>query len=397
MKFNARISAAIECLDQIFDGRRAGQVLSDWGRAHRFAGSGDRNAIRDMVYDALRCRRSFASIGGDASARGVMIGWCLAQGSGGHESLDDVFSGKEHAPSSLTLEELRAIETASPMTFGQRTDWPDWLVPEAERSLGAEMTDVLCELRHRAPVFLRVNLLKSDVGTAAEALSAEGIETETVDGTDTALKVTQNPRRVAGSRAFRDGLVELQDAASQRVIQACAEFIPDRDVLDYCAGGGGKTLAVAAYGPSHLVAHDGDPRRMGELPDRLKRAGAIADIVHSKDQKDRRSYFDLVIVDAPCSGTGSWRRDPQAKWTLTQDRLNQLIGMQKEILSEAATIVRPGGVLVYATCSFLACENADQVDAFLANVPGWSLEYAHQDLPSGAGDGFYSAHLRRAH
>jgi len=397
MKFNARISAAIECLDQIFEGRRAGQVLSDWGRAHRFAGSGDRNAIRDMVYDALRCRRSFASIGGDASARGVMIGWCLAQGLGEDTVLDDVFSGTDHAPNSLTPEERRAIETAPQMTFSQRMDWPDWLVPEAERSLGAQITDVLSELQRRAPVFLRVNLLKSNCGAAAKALSAEDVETETVDGTVTALKVTQNPRRVAVSRAFRDGLVELQDAASQRVVQACSEFIPGRNVLDYCAGGGGKTLAVAAYGPSHLVAHDGDPRRMGELPDRLKRAGAAADIVNSKDLRDRKGSFDLVIVDAPCSGTGSWRRDPQAKWTLTQDRLNQLVGMQNEILLEAATFVRPGGVLVYATCSFLTCENADQVDAFLADVPGWSLEYAHQDLPSGAGDGFFAAHLRRAH
>ncbi|MFZ5961608.1 RsmB/NOP family class I SAM-dependent RNA methyltransferase [Thalassococcus sp. BH17M4-6] len=377
----ARVQAAIEVLDRIGDGTPAEQALTNWARGARYAGSGDRAAVRDHVFDVLRTRRSSAARGGGAGGRALMRGRMLLQG----VDPETIFTGEGHAPAPLGADEL--VAGADPDAV-DLMDLPDWLIPLFEASLGADARPVADALRHRAPVFLRVNTLKADLDKAQAALSDDGIATQPHDLSPTALEVLENPRRIAGSAAFRDGLVELQDAASQAVV----DLLPlrrDARVLDYCAGGGGKALAMAARTGGQVFAHDADPGRMRDLPARATRADAQVVPVPSPTGR-----YDLVLCDAPCSGSGAWRRAPEGKWALTPDRLQDLCATQAEILDTAQGFVAPGGVLAYATCSVLRDENHAQIAAFLDRTPGWQLAGERQFLPSDGGDGFYLACLK---
>jgi 16S rRNA (cytosine967-C5)-methyltransferase len=206
-----------------------------------------------------------------------------------------------------------------------------------------------------------------------------------------ALEVTGNARKVQASQAYREGLVELQDASSQAVVEA----LPLADgmrVLDHCAGGGGKTLAMAARAGLTPYAHDIAPRRMADLPERARRAGIMVTLT---EKPEAAAPYDLVLVDAPCSGSGSWRRDPEGKWALTPERLEGLLAEQASILDRAAAMVGPGGALAYATCSLLAAENWTQVDRFLSRTGGWVREVERSFSPLDGGDGFYLCVLRR--
>jgi len=302
----------------------------------------------------------------------------------GQEAL---FSGEGHAPPVPTAADAgRAPEGAEAL------DLPDWLLPELRDSLGAELEPVAAALRLRAPVFLRVNLGKTDVAGAVAALAEAGIAAEPHGLAATALAVTANARKVQTSRAYLDGLVELQDAASQAVVERLT-LTDGMRVLDHCAGGGGKTLAMAARARLALYAHDANPRRMADLPVRARRAGAGVTLT-ARPEAD--APYDLVLVDAPCSGSGSWRRDPEGKWALTPDTLARLEGEQAAILDRAAAMLAPGGVLAYATCSVLRRENAAQVHALLARRPGWRTVAEQVFSPLSGGDGFYVALLRRA-
>lgn len=378
---SARLAAAIEVLDRILSGTPAERALTNWGRANRFAGSGDRAAVRDVVFEALRRRRSAAALGGGLTGRGLVLGLMRAAGS------EALFSGEGHAPAPPRAEEAgRAPEAAEAL------DMPDWLIPELTASLGDVCDAVCAALRQRAPLFVRANLGKTTRDGAVAALADEGIVAVPHPLADTALEVVEGARKVQASAAYREGLVELQDAASQAVV-AALPLVDGMGVLDHCAGGGGKTLAMAARAQMRLVAHDAAPRRMADLPARAARAGA--QVTLSERPEDLGPY-DLVLVDAPCSGSGSWRRDPEGKWALTADRLEAVIATQAAILDRAAAMVTPGGVLAYATCSLLQRENAGQVAAFRARQPGWALVSEQVILPTSGGDGFYSAILRRA-
>lgn len=367
-------------LDRVLAGEPAEKALTNWGRASRFAGSGDRAAVRDLVYDALRRRASAAALGGGPGGRGLVLG--LARESG-QEAL---FNGEGHAPPPPGPE-----EAGREPTIEERLDLPVWLVPELRESLGASFAAVAEAMRSRAPVFLRVNLGKTDVGGAIAALAAEGIGVRPHGLATTALEVTENARKVQGSDAYRTGLVELQDASSQAVIEALP-LADGMKVLDHCAGGGGKTLAMAARARLTLAAHDANPRRMADLPERAKRAGARISLT---ERPEAGAPYDLVLVDAPCSGSGSWRRDPEGKWRLTPETLGRLQETQAAILDRAAQMVRAGGWLAYATCSMLLRENRGQVEAFLARHPGWRLQQDHAFTPVQGGDGFYLALLQR--
>jgi 16S rRNA (cytosine967-C5)-methyltransferase len=246
-------------------------------------------------------------------------------------------------------------------------------------------------MRTRAPVFLRVNLRKADPAAAIAALAAEGITAAPHPLATTALEVTANARKVQTSSPYLQGVVELQDAASQAV----GEVLPLTDgmvVLDLCAGGGGKSLAMGARADLRLFAHDVQPRRMADLPERARRAGIE---VLLTDRPEAAAPYDLVLVDAPCSGSGSWRRDPEGKWALTADRLAALVQVQATILRQAAGLVRSGGWVGYATCSLLSVENGDQVAGFLAAHPGWRLAEERRLTPLDGGDGFYMALLQQ--
>ncbi|MDF0595012.1 RsmB/NOP family class I SAM-dependent RNA methyltransferase [Psychromarinibacter halotolerans] len=376
----ARIAAAIAVLDEVLSGAPAEKVLTTWARRNRYAGSGDRAAIRDHVYDALRCRRSFAWLGGAETGRGLMLGAQRASGT----DPSSLFTGEGYAPAPVGAEE--AGQDLSNAPDAVRLDMPDWLMGPLSDSLGDRTEPALAVLRTRAPVFLRVNIARADREDVRAMLAADGIETAPHPLADTALEVTSNPRRVAQSRAYLDGLVELQDASSQAAC-AAVPLEPGARVLDYCAGGGGKALALAARG-ARVTAHDSDPRRMRDLPVRAERAGAAIVTEETIADADR---FDVVLCDVPCTGSGTWRRTPEAKWLLTPERLDDLCRTQAEILATAARHVKPGGTLVYMTCSMLTAENSAQIEEFLAASKGWTLTLSRRFSPEDGGDGFFVA------
>ena len=377
----ARHAAAIEVLDRILAGAPAEQAMTNWGRASRYAGSGDRAALRDLVFQALRCRRSFAAFGGGETGRGLILGSLRAEG------IDpaDIFTGEGHAPAPVGDEPGRPPEGAEAL------DCPDWLAPRLQASLGNDFAPVMQALRHRAPVFLRVNLARLSRDEAMARLAGEGIGAQINQLANSALEVISGARKIQNSTAYQQGLVELQDAASQAVVQA----LPLRDgmrVLDHCAGGGGKTLAMAAQARLTLYAHDASPGRMRDLTARAERAGVKVALT---DKPEKTAPYDLILTDVPCSGSGAWRRDPQGKWALDAARLTELQGLQAGILDRVAPMVAPGGVLAYATCSLLDEENAGQIAGFLARHDGWQQTGGLRLTPLDGADGFFLALLTR--
>ena len=381
----ARVAAAIDILDDILDGAPAEKALTTWARQHRFAGSGDRAAIRDHVFDALRQRRSFGWLGGGETGRALMIGMLKIAG----QDLDTFFNGKGYGPPPLTEAERSSGQPLSAAPASVQLDTPDWLFPHLETSLGDTMGPVMEALKSRAPVFLRVNQSKGTVEQAVDLLAADEIGAEPHPLSPTALNVTRNPRRVQNAQAYLTGLVELQDVASQAVVDRLLPRVAGKSVLDYCAGGGGKSLALAAGGAGRVTAHDADPRRMADLPKRALRAGADIGVASKVS-----GVFDMVFCDAPCSGSGAWRRQPDAKWRLTQERLDELCRTQAAILDQALNHVSEGGYLAYATCSMLACENQDQVTAFLSRHADWMCDEQCQFSPVDGGDGFFLSVFR---
>ena len=377
----ARQQAAIEILDLILDGEAAEKALTSWGRRNRYAGSKDRAAVRDHVFTALRCRRSFAVLGGAQTGRGLVLGALRAAGS----DPETVFSGQGYGPSPLT-----EAESAAPADFAsdaERLDIPDWVWPSFNDSLGEAAEAAGVALQSRAPVHLRVNLLRSNRADAIEALAEEGILCEPHPASETALEVTQGGRKIRNSDCFADGLVELQDAASQAVV----DQLPLQDgmrVLDFCAGGGGKSLAMAAQAKIDLFAHDANGSRMNDLPLRAQRAGADITCL-SEDELESAAAFDLVLCDVPCSGSGSWRRAPEGKWRLTREMLDEIRLSQRQILVDAATLVRQGGHLAYATCSMLDEENSVQIQEFLGQNTGWKQETQATWQVQDGTDGFF--------
>ncbi|MDH3264635.1 MAG: RsmB/NOP family class I SAM-dependent RNA methyltransferase, partial [Paracoccaceae bacterium] len=328
----ARLAAAIALLDRVLAGEPAEKALTTWARASRFAGSGDRAAIRDHVFDALRCLRSHAALGGAMTGRGLILGGVRASGG----DPDTLFTGEGYAPPPLSADERGAGREPA---GNEALDCPDWLAPALEASLGAEFAPVMRALRERAPLHLRVNLRKASRDEAAERLAAEGVATRPHPLSPTALEVTEGARRLQTTRAHAEGWVEPQDAASQAV----ADTLPlaaGACVLDYCAGGGGKTLAMAGRAEARFLAWDAAPERMRDLPARAARAGVDVEVL--AEPADAAPY-DLVLCDAPCSGSGAWRRSPEGKWRLDAAMLDRLRETQASILEAAAALVAPGG------------------------------------------------------
>ncbi|WP_114964418.1 RsmB/NOP family class I SAM-dependent RNA methyltransferase [Alkalilacustris brevis] len=385
----ARLQAAIEVLDRITAGAPTEQALLNWARSSRFAGSKDRAAVRDHVFDVLRCWRSCAALGGGESGRALIIGALRAAG----QDVAEQFSGARHAPPPLTSQEAALLAHQPDLPENVALDCPDWLAPRLRAALGARFAPVMEALRHRAPVFLRANLARASREAARAALAEEGVETRPSAIADTALEVTANARRVQHTQAYLTGLVELQDAASQAVVAALPLRAGQR-VLDYCAGGGGKALAMAARAGGAILAHDADPARMADLPARAARAGAAITPL-AGDALRAAGPFDLVLLDVPCSGSGSWRRAPEAKWRFTEARLHQLEATQAQILQEGAGLIAPRGLLAYVTCSLLREENEAAVARFLAGAPEWRCTLQRRWLPCDGADGFFLALLTR--
>ncbi|PRY26982.1 16S rRNA (cytosine967-C5)-methyltransferase [Aliiruegeria haliotis] len=381
----ARCAAAAEILDRWLAGEPAEKILTNWSRASRFAGSKDRAAVRDLVFSAIRRRRSSAVLGHGETGRALVLGYLRSTG----QDPEELFSGIGHAPDLLTDAERQPPRS---LELGERLDCPDWLLPECTRSLGEERDRTLEAMRDRAPVYLRANLARTSRQSAVDRLAVEDIVTRPHPLSPSALEAVEGARRVQGSACYRDGLVEIQDAASQAVSDAIP--LPDAGaVLDYCAGGGGKTLALAARGAGPIFAHDADPRRMKDLPTRAARAGASVERLSGNDVA-RHAPYALVVADVPCSGSGAWRRQPEARWRLEPDMLEGLLALQREIVDDVAPFVAPGGALAYVTCSMFRSENEDQADWFLKR-DGWAWESGRRFSPLEGGDGFFLAVFRR--
>ncbi|MFV0513081.1 MAG: RsmB/NOP family class I SAM-dependent RNA methyltransferase [Jhaorihella sp.] len=383
----ARLAAAIAVLDEVLAGKPAEQALTNWARRSRFAGSKDRAAVRDHVFDAVRSRRSLAALGGAETGRGLILGLCRRCGPDPAE----VFTGAAHAPEPLS--ETECGSGRDPQGDAERLDMPDWLWPRLLASLGEAAEPVAAALQQRAPVHLRVNLRRSDRAGAMASLLGEGIECVFHPAAETALEVTAGQRRIRRSDAYLSGLVELQDAASQAVVAG----LPLRDgmrVLDYCAGGGGKALAMGARARIALHVHDAAPERMRDLPERAARAG-VPVVALDGEALAAEAPFDLVLCDVPCSGSGAWRRAPDGKWRLTPARLDELARIQADILDRAAALVAPGGTLAYVTCSLLHEENGGRIAAFLERAAGWVCTSQRSWTPLDGADGFFAALLTR--
>ncbi|MDG3039985.1 RsmB/NOP family class I SAM-dependent RNA methyltransferase [Roseicyclus marinus] len=378
----ARLAAAMAILDAWIAGAAAEQALTNWARGARYAGSGDRAAVRDHVYDVLRARGTCAALGGGEDARALVIGLLRMQGL----DPDSLFDGQGHAPAPLS-----EAERAGGAPPEATADVPDWTLPMLEARVGGDLAQLMSRLRDRAPVYLRVNLRRCDRAAAIAGLARDEVGAEEITDCATALVVTSGARRIKSAAAYRDGLVELQDLSVQRAL-AAVDW-PGGRILDYCAGGGGKALAIADRTAGQVFAHDANPGRMADLGPRAERAGVAIQQVAGAALA-RMGRFEAVLCDVPCSGSGTWRRDPEAKWRLTPARLDALLGVQAAILTEAAPLVTPGGMLVYMTCSLFPCENEAQVERFLAAHPGWSLDRAGCDTPLTASDGFFHTVLR---
>jgi 16S rRNA (cytosine967-C5)-methyltransferase len=387
MRDGGRIAAAIDVLADI-DARHksAHLALRAWGNDARYAGAKDRAFVSGLVLDALRRRRSLGWMMGEESDRArvlaglrVLWGWTV-------ERLADA-ADDPHGPGALTdcergrLARPISLDDAPPAVWG---DYPDWLDPMLERVFGEARGLEGQALAVRAPVDLRVNSLKSDLAHVLKALAP--FDPEPLDAPPGVVRIrppaaSERAAPVEAAPAFEKGWFEVQDLGSQ-IAAACAGEIKGRQVLDFCAGGGGKTLALAAMmkNTGQLYAYDADARRLTDTVRRAQRAGVrnlqVRSPIDPNALAGLEGKMDLVFVDAPCTGSGTWRRHPDAKWRLTPEQLARRMAEQDAVLDGAAVFVKPGGRLIYVTCSLFAEENEDRVDAFLARAPAFILQPA---------------------
>jgi 16S rRNA (cytosine967-C5)-methyltransferase len=388
----ARLAAAIELLDAVIAAAREGGAAADtliarYFATRRYAGSKDRRAVRELVYEAIR---RFGEP--PASGRAAMVALADID-----PAVAALFDGSAHAPPAIDPDEPRSVEARVPGWLGRRL---------AESGLDQADIDSLID---RAPLDLRVNRLRT---TPAE-LADQFAEATLVDGAPDAMRLPTGTM-VDQVPAWQAGLIEIQDVGSQ-LVAAAARAEPDMRVIDLCAGAGGKALTLAAAMDNHgvVLATDVDRTRLSRLAPRAERAGATIIETRLLDGdreaaalEDWTDRADVVLIDAPCSGTGTWRRNPEARWRLSPPRIARLAATQSRLLDLGATLVRPGGALVYIVCSLLDAEGAGQVDRFLGDHPGWTAEAPiEQGRPRGAGkrltpahdatDGFFVARLIR--
>ena len=361
--------------------------LRDWGRAHRFAGSKDRAAIAARLYEILRHRSAFAWRMQDDGPRALAIAAVLDEG-----AVDSLFGAGGHGPAALSDDERAAVaaDPGAPPPH-VRGEYPPFLEGELRRAFGDALPDEMLALQARAPIDLRVNTLKAARDDVLAALQGAGPAPRSPWG----IRIAAGATGLERTEPFLSGAFEFQDEAAQlAVLMSGAE--PGMRVLDLAAGAGGKSLALAAMmeNSGEIAAFDIRAEALDELARRAARAGAS--IVHRASAP--QGLFDLVFVDAPCSGTGTWRRQPELRWRLTPERLAELTAIQDALLAQAARHVAPGGRLVYATCSILPCENEDRIAAFLESHPSFARDGAvlrASPLSTGT-DGFFAARLTAA-
>lgn len=389
----ARLEAAIALLTDILEhpARPADAVATAYFRARRFIGGGDRRAIGERVYGVLRHLAQLrwwierARYTAPVSARTLILADLVLRDGWDQAEIARAFDGGRHRPAPIEAAEAGLLHRLAGHTMDHpaqpdavRFNIPDWIEPRLRAAYGEALARELAALAEPASLDLRANPLKTTREEAAEALAAEGIEARPTALSPLGLRVKGRPPVVTGA-SFRGGLVEVQDEGSQ-LVALLADARPGMRVADYCAGAGGKTLVMAAAMENRgaVVACDVSAPRLEHAVKRLRRAGIsnvtrrILDAEARKWLKRAAGTFDRVLVDAPCTGTGTWRRNPDARWTLTPDDLAELTAKQAGIMDAAARLVKPGGRLVYATCSLLPEENEAQMEAFLARQPDFA-------------------------
>jgi len=428
MRLGGRLQAAIEVLtDTETRHRPVPDALKDWGLSHRFAGSGDRAAISNLVHDALRMKLSHGFIMDGDTPADLAIATLLRQWKISPEELAASLDGDKFAPEIPSTESLtdclaRDLSQAAPHV---RADIPEWLQGSFERAFGADWEAEAGAMTARPPLDLRVNTLMTDREQVLAEFAERGASPTRLAPNGVRIEAGEGPQRQIAATSevcFARGWFEIQDEGSQ-LAASLAGAAPGEKILDYCAGGGGKSLAFAAMmgNEGSINAYDADRRRLAPMIERIRRAGA--EIIYIKERATDlagiEGRMDRVLIDAPCTGTGTWRRRPDAKWRISEKNISDRTSDQDKVLDAASLYVRPGGELAYVTCSLLPEENTDRVKSFLQRHPEFEtislkqrwgsvvadpdapVPYADQNLglllsPRRTGtDGFYFAAFRR--
>jgi 16S rRNA (cytosine967-C5)-methyltransferase len=372
----ARLQAAIDILDGLAtSGLPADRFIREFFRARRYAGSKDRASVTERVYDIFRHRAEYAWRMQSETARALAIASLLNEGADG-ETIASYFSGDGYGPSAVTDAERTGL--ASPPTGAMpphvRGEYPEFLASELERRFGASLEDEMRALTERAPVDLRVNTLKAERTDVLRELWESGFDAQATQFAPNGIRIGagKSSATLQQSKLFQSGAFEFQDEAAQ-ICAALCDAKPGMRVLDLAAGAGGKSLALAAAMQNNGVIVASDIRKgiLDNARERATRGGV--NILATTLAPDLRAdeTFDLVLLDAPCSGTGTWRRQPELRWRLTHARLDELTVLQDSLLDRAASHVKPGGRLVYVTCSLLPRENEDRVTAFRSRHPAF--------------------------
>ncbi len=399
MRQDARANAAIFILDEFLAGQNLNVILSRWAKSNRYAGSSDREAIRNIVFDILRVKKTFTFIlnkekqlvNGRALVFLYSVFFSLP--------LNDIFTGQKYGPDKLNIYEREFSEIVKENIdrgFEVIDNIPDFLINEFKRSLRSKFNNVMRLLEKRAPVSIRVNALKSDLSTILEVLSLEGIEGKISKKVGYGIDIIGNPRRLTQIRAFKEGYFEVQDLHSQKTIEGLP-INENAKILDYCAGAGGKILSIACLlkGNGRFFVHDTDKKKLIEADLRAKRTGIKLKRLNIENMQKYHSSFDYILADVPCSGSGAWRRNPQQKWRITPSSFKEILNRQITILNEVKDLIKKSGFLFYITCSLLKIENEDVVDEFLTQNKNFSLLIKENIIIDAHGDGFFYAVLQK--
>ena len=399
MRKDSQANAAISILDDFLDGKNLNSILFNWTKNNRYAGSSDRESIRNIVFDILRVKKTFTSvlekekqpINGRALVFLYSVFYAL--------NLNDIFTGQKYGPEKLSIFEKEFSKISKENIkecFGVVDNIPDFLTAEFKRSLGRKFKNAMRLLEKRAPISIRVNPLKSDISSILECLSLEGIEGKKSKIVRYGIDIIGNPRRLTQIQAFKDGCFEVQDLHSQKII----EDLPldeHTKVLDYCAGAGGKILSIACSlkGNGKFYIHDIDEKKLKEADLRAERAGVKFKRLEVEKLQNYRCSFDYIVADVPCSGSGAWRRNPQQKWRITPESLNEILTRQTVILDEVKDLLKKNGYIFYITCSLLKIENEEVIENFLMDNKHFRLLNKKNITIDDSGDGFFCAVLQK--
>ncbi len=363
----ARLQMAIDILEALDKtGQPTDRFLKSWFRIRRFAGSKDRRAIAEQVFSVQRSRARLAHRMGSDTPRALMIAALPP------EDIEALFTGG-YGPAPLTDDErIARTATHTPPPNWVQGEYPEWLEDQLTKAFGDNLLTEMIAFQNRAPTDLRVNTLKANREDVIAALAADGITAAPTPYAPHGIRITSDATNLSKSALFESGAFEFQDEAAQIAAMLC-DARPGMRVLDLAAGAGGKSLAFAAamQNQGEIVACDTRGEALFELQKRAARAGATIITSLPLDHAQPTGLFDTVFVDAPCTGTGTWRRQPELRWRLTPARIDYLVSVQDKLLDQAAALVRPGGTLLYATCSVLPMENQGRIAAFHTRNPGF--------------------------